>query len=134
MIQRPPRQLRFVGAQIDQLSEGRCRARVELADSAQGAYAGTVEGLCWDEDRVRSAAEATATALTQMLGFDTGALRVQGVEITEAFGHRLVMVALDARHGQENRSLMGFCVIDEDPIRAAALAVLNATNRFLNLG
>jgi len=44
------------------------------------------------------------------------------------------MVAICARRDQQFRELTGFCQVDGEAPRAAALAVLNATNRFLGVG
>jgi hypothetical protein len=50
------------------------------------------------------------------------------------FGKLTVVVEVGARQEQSLLSLMGFCVAGQDPTRAAALAVLHATNRVLDAG
>jgi hypothetical protein len=46
----------------------------------------------------------------------------------------VVLVSVSAQRQQVSRELLGFCPVEGDAPRAAALAVLNATNRFLGLG
>ena len=45
-----------------------------------------------------------------------------------------VIVALSVQHQNETLQLVGFCLTAQHPTRAPALAVLNATNRFLDTG
>jgi hypothetical protein len=45
-----------------------------------------------------------------------------------------VVVTLAVTRGTEQQTLLGVCDAGDDPVRAAALAVLNATNRFLEPG
>jgi hypothetical protein len=56
------------------------------------------------------------------------------VQLIRAVGEPAVVVRVKAEHGHETRDLIGFCLAGDDPMRGAALAVLNATNRFLDLG
>jgi hypothetical protein len=65
---------------------------------------------------------------------DDHVLEVQDVKLLNVLGRLAVMVHLGARRQEHWRSLMGFCVAGQDPTRAAALAVLHATNRVLDVG
>jgi hypothetical protein len=136
MADRPARVVRFIGAELEEVSRARCRARVALQIQSGETCAGTVEveGACSDLEALRSVAQAAAEALTRAVGGKGGMLEVDGVSITEPFGKRTVFVAISARFGSQHRRLMGFSLIDSDPARATALAVLNATNRFLGVG
>ncbi|MBI4421270.1 MAG: hypothetical protein HY560_10625 [Gemmatimonadetes bacterium] len=133
MTTRPPRVLKFISATLEETG-GRCCARVELQGQAGDAYAGAAEGACQEIERLRSVAQATADAVLRAVGEGEDALNVEGVVINDTFGQRTVFVQVSAYYWRERRKLLGFSLIDPDPHRAAALAVLNATNRFLGTG
>ena len=126
---RPPRQVRFERARLEPVAPDRCAAQVELR-SAAATYVGRAEGGCMDVDGLRAAARATADAL-QDLG---DVVLVDGVDVVPAFGEPAVVVRVTAEHEGETRRLVGFCLAGDDPLRATVLAVLNATNRFLEIG
>jgi hypothetical protein len=134
MPERQPRLIKFVSAEIEQLSEDRCRSSVELAHLDGESHVGTAEGGCGEGDRLRLAAEATANAVHAAVCGQGDRLDVTGATITQAFGKRTVFVQVTALYLGQHRELMGFCLIDPDPTRAAALATLNAVNRFLGIG
>lgn len=134
MPQRPPRAIRFVACQLERLPDNRCRARVILERPGHDLYIGTTERPSAEDD-LSCAAEAAALALQQAVApDDPKAVQVQGVERFEAFGTEAVLVAVSARRQDEVRALIGLGQIDGDATRAAALAVLHATNRFLEAG
>lgn len=134
MANRPPRLVKFVSAEVEQLSEDRCRTEVELQHQDGKAHVGKAEGGCTDAERLRLAAQAAANAVQSAVCGAGDRLDVTGATVTEAFGKRTVFVQVAALYIGQNRELMGFCLIDPDPTRAAALAVLNAVNRFLGIG
>jgi len=134
MANRPPRLVKFVSAEVEQLSEDRCRAQVELLHQDGKAHLGKAEGGCAQAERLRLAAQAAADAVRSAVGGTGDQLEVTGATITEAFGKRTVFVQVAALYIGQRRELMGFCLIDPDPARAAALALLNAVNRFLGIG
>ncbi len=134
MAERPPRLVKFVSAEIEHLSGDRCRGSVELAHQSGESYTGTADGTCGDADRLRLAAQAAANAVQAAVCGPGDKLEVTGATITQAFGKRTVFVQVAALYLGQHRELMGFCLIDPDPTRAAALAVLNAVNRFLGIG
>lgn len=134
MSDRPPRVLRFLSAEVEHLSAERCRARVQVQQLSGEPFAGAVEGGCAEADLLRSLAQAAADAIHRAVGTDQDTIEVQGLEVKDALGVRVVFVSVLARYQGQNRKLMGFCSLDPDPHKAAALAVLNATNRFLNIG
>jgi hypothetical protein len=134
MPERPPRLIKFVSAGIEQLPGDRCRGRVELAHLNGGCHVGTVEGACDEADRLRLAAQAAANAVSALVCGQGDQLDVTGAMVTQAFGKRTVFVQVAALYLGQRRELMGFCLIDPDPAKAAALATLNAVNRFLGIG
>ncbi len=133
-MERPARLVKFVSAEIEHLSGDRCRGKVELAHQSGATHWGTAEGSCEDADCLRLAAQAAANAVQVAVCGTGDKLEVSGTTITQAFGKRTVFVQVAALYLGQRRELMGFCLIDPDPARAAALAVLNAVNRFLGIG
>ncbi|MBI4503021.1 MAG: hypothetical protein HY700_17925 [Gemmatimonadetes bacterium] len=129
---RRQRAMKFISIDMEYLAEDRCRARVALERGGTGSYQGAAEGSGPDAF-VRCAAQATADAVGKAVAGGASTLAVNQTTIADAFGRRTVFVEVAARHHGEQRTLLGFCVIEDDPARAAALAVLNATNRFLDL-
>jgi hypothetical protein len=57
-------------------------------------------------------------------------LELMGVKLVRAFDSNVVIVSLTQR-AQRNTRLVGCFLADQEPVRGAALAVLNATNRVL---
>ncbi len=133
MPERPPRRVKFVRASLDQPAPNQCVAKVELEHSESGSCVGSATGGCRDEEGLRATAQATAEALMQAVG-GGHQLQVHGVELFDAFGKSAVLVHLADQHRERTQALMGFCMAGEDPTRAAALAVLNAANRVLDVG
>lgn len=121
-------------AAVEPVSGDRCRVRVELRRPELDPCVGTAEGSCAGPDALRTAAKAAAEALRLTLEGAAASLRIRGVGLVDAFGQPAVMVSLRAQYQGETRSLLGLCPHSGDPARAAALAVLNATNRFLEVG
>lgn len=134
MARRRRRRLKFVQARLERLSGNQCVARVHLEEAPCGSYVGSaVVGGGPDEDGLLATARATAAALMQAVGMDHS-LQVHGVKLFEAFGQSAVLVQIGAKLRARAQALIGFCVAGTDPARAAALAVLNATNRALDIG
>ena len=129
MTNRPPRQVRFVLTRFEHLGRDRCAAHVELQGAA-ATYTGRAEGGCQDVGGLRAAAQATTDAL-QDLGHQ---VTLEDVALIQALGEPAVVVRVLAHHDEEVRHLVGFSLAGDDPMRAAALAVLSATNRFLEIG
>ena len=135
MPQRPPRPVRFVAAQLERFPPDRLHARVVLRRSHDDLIIGTAERPFGEAHELACVAEAAAAAVRQAAEADAEqVVSVRAVERLEAFGQPIVMVAVSAQRQQQTRDLTGFCQADGDAPRATALAILNATNRFLDLG
>ncbi len=135
-MERKPRIVRFIRADVQQAG-GRCRAEVELERERTGRYVGTSEGGAGANGApadLRCVAEAAARALCQAVGAPDNIVTVHGVETVDTFGQEAVVVSLAANEAKGPRPLMGFCLTGRDRLRAAALAVLNGTNRFFDVG
>ncbi|HWP37518.1 MAG TPA: hypothetical protein VNL18_08225 [Gemmatimonadales bacterium] len=129
MSERPPRQVKFVKARTAALAPARYQAEVELRGAAN-TYVGRAEAADADLAALQAAARATADAL-RLLGHRVD---VKEIEVLKPFGRFAVAALVEARYEDEKRSLVGFCMDAGDLNRAASLAVLNAVNRFLDIG
>ncbi len=77
------------------------------------------------------AARATVLAIAAAVEKE-GQLAVEGVKVIEAFDRRYVFVGVTVRSGREGKMLPGTCEITESAETAAVLAVLSATNRWVD--
>jgi hypothetical protein len=121
--------LRFAEFVLDRLPNGRCRAKVGLTWRDSEAFSGESEGLCSQAGELRCAAEACVKALCQAV---QGGMTFEllGVKAVRAFDATVVIVSLSTTAEGDQR-VVGSVLTEDDPGRAAALAVLNATNRIL---
>lgn len=133
MTDRPLRTIRFIRAEIEALAEGRCRAVVQIERPETGLHSGVADGGSAPGDALHAVARAAADAVCEALGPGV-TVRVLGLQAVEAFGQTVVIVSVAAASKGRNMTLLGVCDSGEDTSRAAALAVLNATNRFLGAG
>ncbi len=133
MTERTSRAIRFVAARIETLDDGSCQATVELEHQGVGTYSATARGPAEPLDQLRTVARASSDALSSAFEAKGARVRVVSVQPVESLTKTAVMVTLAVSRGADNRTLLGICDTAGDPIRAAALAVLNATNRFLGL-
>jgi len=126
-----PRLIRFVRANVA-VSTDRCTAEVEVQSPDLGHFAASAQGGVSEADQLRAVARATADALSDAFKVRNAQVRVLGVQVVDAIPLRAIMVTLAAAVGPDNRTLIGICDGDtHDTAKATALAVLNATNRFL---
>lgn len=95
------------------------------------AYTGESEGIESTRSRVELAARATVAAVRQVAG-NGRPLDVVGVRVMDAFDTRFVFAAVETWTGRERSLLTGTCEIRESAEIAAALAVLDATNRLMS--
>jgi hypothetical protein len=134
-VTRPPRALRFINAELWDAPLGRKRAEVTLQLQPEVDCVGSAEIHGETEEAAfRCVAEATSEALLQAVGAGDDTVMLTGVSVIETLGKKILFVAVSASFGGESRELLGFSVIGDDHARAGALAVLNATNRFLSVG
>ncbi|HEX5004457.1 MAG TPA: hypothetical protein VFV65_04035 [Gemmatimonadales bacterium] len=122
--------LRFAEFRLDRLPSGRCSAAVVLTSHTGARYEGEAQGLASQAGELRCAAQACITALTQSV---EGQLSFEclGVKAIRAFDATVVIVSLATQGEGAPKRVVGSVLTEDDPTRAAALAVLNATNRLL---
>lgn len=124
--------LRFAEFVLDRLPSGRCRARVGLTWRDSEAYYGENEGLSSQAGELRCAALACVEALGQAVAQSGLGFELVGVKAVRAFDATVVIVSLATTGGEgSGQRMVGSVLTESDPARAAALAVLNATNRIL---
>lgn len=127
------RTIRFIRAQIEPRADDSCEATVEIEHRGVGVFTGTARGPQGQQDELRAVARAMSDALSDAFEPKGARVRVVSVHLVESLTQTAVLVVLAVSRGADNQPLLGICDAKSDPVRAAALAVLNATNRFLGL-
>ena len=107
----------------------RVQVRVKLAFGEKEAQAEEL-GTDTTRNRVEAAARAAAACLDDLLPDNSIAL--EGAQLIEAFDRKFVLVAVHGLGGREAQLLTGTCEIRESAERSAVLAVLDATNRWVD--
>jgi len=104
-----------------------CRVTLRKGNSS---FIGETLGIEGDRSRVELAARATLLAIADAENRE-GQLGVQGVKVFDAFDRTFVFVAVSVRSGRENKVLTGSVEMRESAESAGVLAVLDATNRWI---
>ena len=129
----PPR-IRFVGLDVSRASSGSCRATVRLAGTDGRQVEGAADGEASAAADLRAAALATVEALHQAAR-TPHRFSLLGVKSVRAFDRHVVLVQLGFAPAPgavgAPTQLVGSAFADDDLMRAAVLAVLNASNRVL---
>lgn len=122
------RRVRFAGIEVYRPRASELEARVNL-EWDEDRYTGSAGGESGETAELRIAALATVEALQKVL---SGKIQFEliGVKLTRIFDHDLVAVLLNSEQARDRR-LFGSALVTDSPSKAAALAVLNATNRLL---
>jgi len=95
------------------------------------SFVGESEGLENERLRIELAARATLSAISQAEG-DARVLGLEGCKSIEAFDRQFVFVGVTTRMGRESALLTGSAEIKESPETASVLAILDATNRWID--
>jgi len=104
-----------------------CRVTLRKGNSS---FIGEALGIEGDRSRVELAARATLLAIADADNRE-GQLAVQGVKVFDAFDRTFVFVAVSVRSDRENKVLTGSVEMRESAESAGVLAVLDATNRWI---
>jgi len=102
--------------------------RVTLQKGGE-TFSGEADGVDGERLRVDLAARATLAAIAA--SGETRALALEGTRIVEAFERAFVFVGVTTRFGRETVLLTGTAEVKESPETASVLAVLDATNRWI---
>jgi hypothetical protein len=129
-VQLKRERLRFTNFRFVRTPSGLCTAEVELEWLDGVTVVGKASGQSSPMGDLRIAAEAALRALESFSG---GAIEFElaGVKALRAFDANIVIVALGLRKGEGPQRLLGSYLAERDPVRAAVISVLNATNRLL---
>jgi len=92
-------------------------------------FVGEAEGVDSGRSRFELAAGATLLAISQAYG--DRKLAFEGVKVMDLFDRTIVFAGVTAHVGRDNRILTGTCEVRESAETASVLAVLDATNRWL---
>jgi hypothetical protein len=126
--ERPRRRLYFEDIEVRRSRTRGVTVRVTLR-SGEREFVGEAEGVESERLRLELAARATLQAIAH-----SGEQRVLGLEgyrLIDAFDREFVFVGISTRQGRESRLLTGSAEVRETPETASVLAVLDATNRWL---
>lgn len=130
-VEEPRRgRLRFKGFRFERTQNARCSATVELEWIAGESVVGRADGVASQLGDLRAAAEATLRAIETFLR-GAVALELIGVKTMRAFDANIVMVSVHATTPDGQRRLLGCHLSDDDQLRGAVVATLQATNRVL---
>jgi hypothetical protein len=124
----PRRRIRFAAIDISSEPVGLTRVRVTLEWGGVSHYGESV-GESGHPLELRTAAAAAVMALNRVTA-DSIAVRLVGVKQVRAFDADILVVALMSEESPPQK-LVGAVLASDAPHRAAAAAVLHATNRLL---
>ena len=126
----PSKRVTFDDVEVRRTSRSAwCRVTLRRGDETVEAEAETLTGARGRTEEI--AARATLSALGQMVPEAAG-LTLEGAQVVSAFGRDFVFAGVTARQGRGASLLAGSCEVRESLETAAALAVLDATNRWVS--
>lgn len=105
-----------------------CKVTLRKGDDL---LSGEAEGHETERSRIELAARAALAAIAQ--NSESRVLGLEGCKVIEAFEREFVFVGVTTRTGRETALLTGTAEIKESPETASVLAVLDATNRWMEL-
>lgn len=107
-----------------------CRVTLRQGDQQ---FVGEAEGMEGDRGRAELAAKATlsAVALSDKSGRQ---FSLEGVKVVAAFDREVILAGVMVRQGRSSALLTGSCSVRDSVETAGVLAVLDATNRWIEAG
>lgn len=126
----PKRRLYFEDVEVRRSRTTGVACRVTLKKGVQ-TFVGESEGMENERQRIELAARAALSAIANAEG-DKRGLALEGCKQVEAFERQFVFVGVTARVGRDSSLLTGSAEIKESPEQSAVLAVLDATNRWMD--
>jgi len=105
-----------------------CRVTLRKGEET---FVGEAEGMENERQRIELAARATLSAIAAAEG-DTRGLGLEGCRPLDAFERQFVFVGVTARFGRDSALLTGSAEVKESPEQSAVLAILDATNRWVD--
>jgi hypothetical protein len=95
------------------------------------SYIGEAEGIENERLRIELAARASLSAIKLAEG-DERVLGLEGCRVLDAFDRNFVFVGVSTKHGRDTALMTGSAEVRESPETASVLAILDATNRWLD--
>ena len=132
------RMLVFEDVELRRSRERGLTCRVTLTQGAR-AFAGEAKGQASERSRIDLTARATVLAMMDawsgmgLTSTRSRSLSLEGTQMVAVFGREFVFVSIAAREGRETVMLTGSCEVQESEETSTVLAVLNATNRWMQL-
>jgi hypothetical protein len=105
-----------------------CRVTLKKGDQS---FIGEAEGMENERLRIELAARAALAAIRQAEG-EERVLSLEGCRLVDAFEREFVFVGVTTRQGRESALMTGSAEVRESAETASVLAVLDATNRWLD--
>jgi hypothetical protein len=109
--------------------------RVSLVRDGQ-TFVGESEGQETERSRIELAARAALNAIAEATRVATDgerAMALEGSKLIDAFEREFIFVSIAARFGRDRLVLTGSCEVRESAETSSVLAVLDATNRWMQL-
>ncbi|MEM7416114.1 MAG: hypothetical protein AAF389_11495 [Gemmatimonadota bacterium] len=128
--------LLYFSHQVETERSNQVRHRVEV-EWLGDRYTGEASAADLPRPKLEAVANATLSAVQKALqeklpdGRRAVNLSLDGVKVVEAFDRKFVLVAVHAMSGRDVARLAGTTVTDESTDRAAILATLQATDRWV---
>ena len=122
------RQVVFSSIDVEPVGSLRVRMRVTL-EVRDVEVAGEEEVADTRRSRVRGAARAAVDVLDRSLPDST--VELEGIRVIDEFDAEVMVVGIRTVQGRDSLLLAGSAVVTESPETSAVLAVLDATNRWL---
>jgi len=128
--------LLFYSHQVETERSNQVKHRVEI-EWLGARYVGEASAADLPRPKLEAVASATLEAIQKALqeklseGRRAVTLSLDGVKVVEAFDRKFVLVAIHAMSGRDVARLAGTTVTDESTDRAAILATLQATDRWV---
>ena len=105
-----------------------CRVTLKKGDET---YVGEAEGVENERQRIELASRAALSAIALAEG-EVRTLALEGCRQIEAFDRQFVFVGVTAKMGRDAALLTGSAEVKDSPEQSAVLAVLDATNRWVD--
>ena len=125
----PGRKLYFEDVEVRRSRTRGVAIKVTLKKGEE-TFTGESEGVVADRQRIELAARAALAAITAADG-DSRFLGLEGCRMLDAFDREFVFVGVTGRFNRETLLLTGSAEVKESPEQSAVLAVLDATNRWV---
>jgi hypothetical protein len=127
----PKRRLYFEDVEVRRSRTRGVACRVTLRKGEE-QFVGESEGLEGERQRIELASRAALAAIASAES-GTRILGLEGCKVLDAFERQFVFVGVSARYGRDTQLLTGSAEVKESPEQSAVLAVLDATNRWMEL-